>query len=86
MLISDRDIRALVAQGKVVLDPWDPDAVQPASVDIRLDRYFRLFDNHKYRLIDPSKEQTELTRLVDTGDKPLILHPESSCWVPLLNT
>ena len=75
MLISDRDIRALVAQGKVVLDPWDPDAVQPASVDIRLDRYFRLFDNHKYGLIDPSKEQTELTRLVDTGDKPLILHP-----------
>ena len=73
MLISDRDIRALVAQGKVVLDPWD--SVQPASVDIRLDRYFRLFDNHKYGLIDPSKEQTELTRLVDTGEKPFILHP-----------
>lgn len=75
MLISDRDIRALVEKGEVVLDPWDPEAVQPASVDIRLDRYFRLFDNHKYALIDPAKEQAGLTRLVDTGMNPLILHP-----------
>lgn len=75
MLISDHDIRALVAQGKIVLDPWDPDAVQPASVDVRLDRYFRFFDNHKYGVIDPSQEQPELTHLVDAGDKALILHP-----------
>lgn len=75
MLISDRDIRALVAQGRVVLEPWDPEMVQPASIDVRLDRYFRLFDNHKYAMIDPAKEQPGLTRLLDAGDKPLILHP-----------
>lgn len=75
MLISDRDIRALVAQGRVVLEPWDPEMVQPASIDVRLDRYFRLFDNHKYAMIDPAKEQPGLTRLLDVGDKPLILHP-----------
>ncbi len=75
MLISDRDIRALVAEGRVKLDPWDPAMVQPASIDVRLDRYFRFFDNHKYGIIDPSKEQSDLTRLVDAGDKPLILHP-----------
>ncbi|EEJ53153.1 dCTP deaminase [Mobiluncus mulieris] len=75
MLISDRDIRALVAEGRVILEPWDSTMVQPASIDVRLDRYFRLFDNHKYAMIDPAKEQPGLTRLFDSGDKPLILHP-----------
>lgn len=75
MLISDRDIRDLVDRGRVVLEPWDPQAVQPASIDVRLDRYFRLFDNHKYGLIDPRVEQEGLTRLVDTAEKPFILHP-----------
>src|SRR5690625_5507843 len=50
--------------------------VQPASVDVRLDRYFRLFDNHRYPYIDPSVHQPELTRLVETeGDEAFILHP-----------
>lgn len=75
VLISDRDIRSLVEQGQVILDPWDPDMLQPASVDIRLDRYFRIFDNHKYGMIDPSKEQPGLTHLLDIADEPLILHP-----------
>lgn len=76
MLLSDRDIRAQIDAGRVQLDPYEPAHIQPASLDVRLDRYFRLFDNHKYPVIDPAQEQPELTRLVDAGpDTPLVLHP-----------
>ena len=76
MLLSDRDIRAELASGRVGLDPLDPAMVQPASVDVRLDRFFRLFDNHRYAHIDPRQEQDELTRLVEVDpDESFILHP-----------
>ncbi len=76
MLLSDRDIRAQVDAGRVVLEPWDSAMVQPSSVDVRLDRLFRLFDNHKYPVIDPAQDQSDLTRLVDVGpDEPFVLHP-----------
>jgi dCTP deaminase len=76
VLLSDRDIRAQLDSGRVRLDPYEPEMIQPASLDVRLDRYFRLFDNHKYPVIDPSQDQPELTRLVDAGpDDPLVLHP-----------
>ena len=76
MLLSDRDIKAEIDNGRVILDPWDPEMVQPSSIDVRLDRYFRLFDNHKYPFIDPAEDQPDLTRLVefDKGE-PFILHP-----------
>lgn len=76
VLISDRDIRAEIDSQRIVLEPYDPAMVQPSSVDVRIDRFFRLFDNHKYAHIDPSEEQPELTRLVEVeGDEPFILHP-----------
>lgn len=76
MLLSDRDIRAEIDSGRVVLDPWDPTMVQPSSVDVRLDKYFRLFDNHKYPVIDPAADQPELTRLIDVDpDEGFVLHP-----------
>ncbi|HET8595220.1 MAG TPA: dCTP deaminase [Intrasporangium sp.] len=77
MLLSDKDIRAEIDSGRVVLDPWDPDMVQPSSVDVRLDKFFRLFDNHKYPYIDPAAEQPDLTRLVEVGgeDDAFVLHP-----------
>ena len=76
MLLSDRDIRAELDSGPVGLDPLDPAMVQPASVDVRLDRFFRLFDNHRYAHIDPRQEQDELTRLVEVDpDEAFILHP-----------
>ena len=59
MLLSDRDIRAELDSGRVGLDPLDPAMVQPASVDVRLDRFFRLFDNHKYPVIDPAPSSSE---------------------------
>ncbi len=76
VLLSDRDIVAEVEAGRVRLDPWDPQMVQPSSVDVRLDRYFRLFDNHKYPFIDPAEDQSDLTHLVEVpADEPLVLHP-----------
>ncbi|NLF04688.1 MAG: dCTP deaminase [Actinomycetales bacterium] len=76
MLLSDRDIRAQLDSGRVVLDPYEPGMIQPASIDVRLDRFFRLFDNHKYSVIDPAQEQPELTRLVEVEpDQPFVLHP-----------
>ncbi len=76
MLLSDRDIRASVDAGSVRLDPWDPGMVQPSSVDVRLDKYFRVFENHRYPSIDPSIEQPELTRLIEVdGGEAFVLHP-----------
>ncbi|AIY02550.1 Deoxycytidine triphosphate deaminase [Arthrobacter sp. PAMC 25486] len=76
MLISDRDIRAEIDAKRIVLDPYDPSMVQPSSVDVRIDRYFRLFDNHRYAYIDPAEDQPELTRLVEVDpDEAFILHP-----------
>ena len=76
MLLSDRDITAALESGRVVLDPYDPGMVQPSSVDVRLDRYFRIFENHRYPQIDPSQEQVELTReVVCHGTDPFVLHP-----------
>lgn len=76
MLLSDRDIRAEIERERIVLEPFDPEMVQPSSVDIRLDRYFRVFENHRYPHIDPAEDQPELTRPVEpAGDEPFILHP-----------
>lgn len=76
MLFSDRDIRSELGSGRIGLEPFDESMVQPASVDVRLDRFFRLFDNHRYPVIDPSVEQEGLTRLVEVApDEPFVLHP-----------
>ena len=76
MLLSDRDIKAEISSGRVVLEPFDAAMVQPSSVDVRLDRLFRVFENHRYPHIDPAVEQPDLTRLVQPeGDEPFILHP-----------
>ncbi len=76
MLLSDRDIRAEVAAGRIGLEPYAAELIQPSSIDVRLDRYFRVFENHRYPHIDPSVEQTDLTRMVEPqADEPFILHP-----------
>jgi dCTP deaminase len=76
MLLSDRDIREQLESGRVGLDPLDLGMIQPSSIDVRLDKYFRLFDNHKYPFIDPREDQQELTQLVEIADsEPFILHP-----------
>jgi dCTP deaminase len=76
VLLSDRDIRAELEADRVVLDPYEPSMLQPSSIDVRLDKYFRLFDNHKYPFIDPATDQPELTRLVEAdSDEAFVLHP-----------
>ena len=76
MLLSDRDIRTEIESGRVGIDPYAPEMVQPSSIDVRLDRFFRVFENHRYPHIDPSAEQTDLTREVEAiGDEPFVLHP-----------
>ena len=76
MLLSDRDILAAQADGHISLDPWTPEMVQPASIDVRLDRFFRLFNNHAYTYVDPAENQGELTEQFEVkSDEPWILHP-----------
>jgi len=76
VLLSDRDIKAELGAGRIALEPYQPEMVQPSSIDVRLDRFFRLFDNHKYPFIDPAVDQPELTRFVEVdADQPFILHP-----------
>ncbi len=76
MILSDRSIREAVEQGRIALDPYEPANVQPSSVDLRLDRYFRVFRNHTQRVIDVKENQEDLTELVEIGEaNPFILHP-----------
>lgn len=76
MLLSDRDIAAEINAGRVQVEPFEPKMIQPSSVDVRLDRFFRVFENHKYEVIDPSVEQPDLTREVAVSpDDFFILHP-----------
>jgi dCTP deaminase len=74
--MSDRDIRASIEAGQIGLEPLEMGLLQPSSIDVRLDRFFRLFDNHKYAFIDPAEQQDELTRLIEVDPtEPFILHP-----------
>ena len=76
MLLSDRDLRKEVDSGRLVLEPFDDVMVQPSSIDVRLDRFFRVFNNTRYTHIDPSSQQDDLTSLVEPqGDEPFVLHP-----------
>jgi dCTP deaminase len=76
VLLSDRDIRAEIAAGRIVLEPFDETLLQPSSVDLRLDRQFRTFNNHAYTHIDPATQQDDLTRMVEPApDEAFVLHP-----------
>ncbi len=76
VLLSDRDLKAALASGRMGIAPYDEALVQPSSVDVRLDRYFRVFANHRYTHIDPAVAQDDLTEVVEpVGEEPFILHP-----------
>lgn len=76
MLLSDRDLRKEVEAGRLGIEPFDPSMLQPSSIDVRLDRFFRVFDNSKYTHIDPSLQQDDLTSMVEKeGEDPFVLHP-----------
>jgi dCTP deaminase len=76
MIFSARTIKEAIDSGRIRIDPFEPAHLQPSSVDLRVDRYFRVFENHRYPHIDPKAAQDELTTEVETGgDEPFILHP-----------
>jgi dCTP deaminase len=76
VLLSDRDILAEIEAQRIRVEPYDEAMIQPSSIDFRLDRYFRVFENHRYPHIDPAADQSDLTREVEPeGDEPFILHP-----------
>jgi dCTP deaminase len=76
VLLSDRDILAEIKADRIRVEPYDETMIQPSSIDFRLDRYFRVFENHRYPHIDPAADQSDLTRVVEPeGDEPFILHP-----------
>ena len=75
-VLSDRDIRAALDDGRVTIEPYDPQDLQPSSVDLHLDRSFRVFRNNRYPYIDVRAPQPDLTELLTVDDdEPFILHP-----------
>jgi dCTP deaminase len=76
VVLSDVTIARLLGEGRIEIDPYDPALLQPSSVDVRVDRYFRVFRNNRYGYINVKLEQEELTEPVEIeGDEPFILHP-----------
>jgi dCTP deaminase len=76
VILSDHTIREELSAGRIVIDPLMEGGIQPSSVDLHVDRYFRLFRNHTMRVIDVKEDQSDLTELVEVGDgDALILHP-----------
>ena len=76
MVLSDRTIRAEIDAGRIRIDPFDGDLIQPSSIDVRVDRRFRVFHNARHPYIDVRKPMEGLTEMVEvSGDEPFILHP-----------
>jgi dCTP deaminase len=76
VILSDRTIREQLDAGRIVIEPLGERCIQPSSVDLHLDRYFRVFVNHHTRVIDVKQRQDDLTKLVEIDpDDAFILHP-----------
>jgi dCTP deaminase len=75
MVLSDRTIRRLLDEGRIGIDPYEEELLQPSSVDVRIDRYFRVFHNARYPFIDVKQPMDDLTELVEIDSEPFILHP-----------
>jgi dCTP deaminase len=87
VLLSDTDIQAALTTGAAQLDPYDPAMIQPASIDVRLGRKFRVFENHRAACIDPAFDQPDLTRLVEVGESSaFVLHPGEFVLAATLET
>jgi dCTP deaminase len=76
VILSDRSIREAIKGGRILIDPFDPDCVESSSYDVHTSNQFRVFDRNRYPFIDPTKDQPELTRMVEVGmDEEFMLHP-----------
>jgi dCTP deaminase len=76
VILSDRTIREELSSGRITIEPLGEGALQPSSVDLHVDRLFRVFRNHTSRVIDVKEDQTDLTELVEVAEgDAFILHP-----------
>jgi dCTP deaminase len=76
MVLSDSTIREEISAGRIAFDPFDPDLIQPSSVDMRADGRFRVFHNSRYPFIDVRQPMDDLTELIEVREgEPFILHP-----------
>ena len=76
MILSDHSIGEALAAGRISIDPIGEDAIQPASLDIRLDRQFRVFRAHRRAYIDVRESVDDLTAVEEIADdEPFVLHP-----------
>jgi dCTP deaminase len=76
VILSDRSIREEIEAGRIVIEPFDPECVQPSSVDLHVDAGFRTFHNARYPFIDVKRPMDDLTELVQVGEgEAFILHP-----------
>ena len=76
MILSDRSIREELNRGRIVIDPLGEGCIQPSSVDLHIDRYFRVFRNHTMRVIDVKEPMEDLTELVEINEEDhFVLHP-----------
>ena len=76
MILSDRDLRAEIAAGRILIEPFDEACVQPSSIDVKVSNLFRVFRNHTAGIIDVKKDMSDLTELVEIpADGAFMLHP-----------
>jgi len=76
MVLSDHTIREEIEKERILIDPFEPDLIQPSSIDLRVDSSYRVFNNSRYPFIDVREPMEDLTTLVKPEEgEPFILHP-----------
>jgi dCTP deaminase len=76
VILSDKDVKAQIEAGRIVIEPYDATCIQPSSVDVKISNLFRVFRNHTAGVIDVKKDMTDLTELVEIPlDGVFMLHP-----------
>lgn len=86
-VLSDRSIKKALAAGRLGIEPLDEQAIQPASVDLRLDSVFRVFKTSSRPYVDVARDVDDLTELVEiSAEEPFVIHPGSFCLGSTLET
>ena len=86
-VLSDRSIKKALAAGRLGIEPLDEQAIQPASVDLRLDGVFRVFRTTSRPYVDVAQDVDDLTELVEISpEEPFVIHPGSFCLGSTLET
>lgn len=74
MILSDGDIKQVISSGKLGIDPFDEECVQPSSVDLHLLDEVLVFDSHKAAVVDV-RSKVNVTRKVRIEESGFVLHP-----------